>query len=56
MVQNATMTPIYYIYRTGFTDRQLGYASAMSVIYGIIIIIFTIIQRKITNAGGDENA
>ena len=21
---NATMTPIYYIYRTGFTDRQLG--------------------------------
>ena len=54
--QNATMTPIYYIYRTGFTDRQLGYASAMSVIYGIIIIIFTIIQRKITNAGGDENA
>ena len=21
--QNATMTPIYYIYRTGFTDRQL---------------------------------
>lgn len=53
--QNATMTPIYYIYRTGFTDRQLGYASAMSVIYGIIIIIFTIIQRKITNAGGDEN-
>ena len=52
--QNSTMTPIYYIYRTGFTDRQLGYASAMSVIYGIIIIIFTIIQRKITNAGGDE--
>ncbi|MBP2058831.1 fructooligosaccharide transport system permease protein [Lactobacillus colini] len=53
--QNSTMTPIYYIYRTGFTDRQLGYASAMSVIYGIVIIIFTIIQRKITNAGGDEN-
>lgn len=53
--QNSTMTPIYYIYRTGFTDRQLGYASAMSVIYGVIIIIFTIIQRKITNAGGDQN-
>ena len=53
--QNATMTPIYYIYRTGFTDRQLGYASAMSVIYGIIIIIFTIVQRKITGAGDDEN-
>ena len=44
---NATMTLIYYIYRTGFTDRQLGLASAMSVIYGIIIIFFTIIQRKV---------
>ncbi|MFR0613552.1 carbohydrate ABC transporter permease [Lactobacillus porci] len=51
---NATMTPIYYIYRTGFTDRQLGFASAMSVIYGIIIIIFTIIQRKLTNKGEED--
>ncbi len=51
---NATMTPIYYIYRTGFTDRQLGFASAMSVIYGIIIIIFTLIQRKLTNKGEED--
>ncbi|KRL62755.1 carbohydrate ABC transporter permease [Lactobacillus psittaci] len=45
----STMTPIYYIYRTGFTDRQLGYASAVSVIYGLIIIVLTVIQRRITN-------
>ncbi|WP_282709190.1 sugar ABC transporter permease [Ligilactobacillus sp. Marseille-Q7487] len=45
---NSTMTPVYYIYRTGFTDRQLGYASAMSVIYGLLIIIFTVIQRKLS--------
>lgn len=51
---NSTMTPIYYIYRTGFTDRQLGFASAMSVVYGIIIIIFTIIQRKLTNKGEED--
>ncbi|EHN58797.1 MULTISPECIES: carbohydrate ABC transporter permease [Oenococcus] len=53
---NSTITPVYYIYRTGFTDRQLGYASAMSVIYGFAIILFTLIQRKITGAGGDQNA
>ncbi|MFT8813671.1 carbohydrate ABC transporter permease [Oenococcus sp.] len=53
---NSTITPVYYIYRTGFTDRQLGYASAMSVIYGLAIILFTLIQRKITGAGGDQNA
>lgn len=52
---NATMTPVYYIYRTGFTDRQLGYASAMSVIYGLAIIIFTLIQRRITGTGENEN-
>lgn len=52
---NSTITPVYYIYRTGFTDRQLGYASAMSVIYGLAIIIFTIIQRRITGAGGSQN-
>lgn len=45
---NSTMTPVYYIYRTGFTDRQLGYASAMSVIYGLLIIVFTVIQRKLS--------
>ena len=52
---NATMTPVYYIYRTGFTDRQLGYASAMSVVYGLAIIIFTIVQRKITGTGENAN-
>lgn len=50
---NSTMTPVYYIYRTGFTDRQLGFASAMTVLYGGLIILFTIMQRKF--AGGDTN-
>lgn len=48
---NSTMTPVYYIYRTGFTDRMVGYASAITVVFGAIIIIFTLIQRKLT---GDE--
>ncbi|KRO15033.1 multiple sugar abc membrane-spanning permease protein [Lacticaseibacillus saniviri JCM 17471 = DSM 24301] len=51
---DSTITPVYYIYRTGFTDRSLGYASAMTMVYGLAIIIFTICQRKIT--GGDNNA
>lgn len=50
---NSTMTPVYYIYRTGFTDRQLGFASAMTVLYGGLIILFTVMQRKF--AGGDTN-
>lgn len=50
---NSTMTPVYYIYRTGFTDRQLGFASAMTVLYGGLIIVFTVLQRKFV--GGDTN-
>lgn len=51
---NSTLTPAYYIYRSGFTDRFVGYASAMTVIYGAIIISFTVIQRKIVGGDGDE--
>ena len=43
--------PVYYIYRTGFTDRMVGYASSITVIFGLIIILFTVLQRKLT---GDE--
>lgn len=49
---NSTMTPAYYIYRTGFTDRQVGYASAITVIYGGVIILISILQRKFL--GGDN--
>lgn len=48
---NSTLTPVYYIYRTGFTDRSVGYASSITVVFGAIIIIFTLLQRKMT---GDE--
>lgn len=50
---NSTMTPVYYIYRTGFTDRQVGFASALTVVYGGVIIMFTLLQRKFI--GGDSN-
>lgn len=50
---NSTLTPVYYIYRTGFTDRQLGFASALTVMYGGLIIVFSILQRKFI--GGDSN-
>lgn len=51
---NSTLTPVYYIYRTGFTDRQVGFASALTVIYGGLIIIFTLLQRKFVGGSNDE--
>lgn len=44
---NSTMTPIYYIYQTGFTDRLVGYASAITLVFGIIIAIVSFMQRKL---------
>ena len=49
---NSTLTPVYYIYRTGFTDRMVGYASSITVIFGLIIILFTVLQTKLTGAEG----
>lgn len=49
---NSTMTPVYYIYQTGFSDRMIGYASAMTVVFGIIIGIVTLLQSRLTK--GDD--
>lgn len=51
---NSTLTPVYYIYRSGFTDRQVGYASAFTVVYGAIIIVFSLLQRKYIGGNEDE--
>lgn len=51
---NSTLTPVYYIYRTGFTDRQVGYASAYTLLYGAIIIVFSIIQRRYIGGRQDD--
>ncbi|WP_079710307.1 carbohydrate ABC transporter permease [Paraliobacillus ryukyuensis] len=45
---NSTITPVYYIYQTGFSDRLIGYSSAMTVVFGIVIGIITLIQHKAT--------
>lgn len=49
---NSTLTPVYYIYRSGFTDRQVGFASAITLIYGGVIVVFSIMQRLAV--GGDD--
>jgi fructooligosaccharide transport system permease protein len=45
---NATMTPVYYIYQMGYTNRMIGYGSAITVIFGIIIGLVTLVQSKLS--------
>ncbi|CCJ33611.1 carbohydrate ABC transporter permease [Caloramator australicus] len=43
---DSTMTVVLYLYKTGFRDFQMGYASAIAFILFAIIFILTLIQRK----------
>lgn len=44
---NSTMTLIYYIFLTGFTYLRLGYASAISVIFLLMILAVTVVQVRL---------
>ncbi|MFG6117965.1 carbohydrate ABC transporter permease [Thalassobacillus sp. B23F22_16] len=40
-----TKSLVYHIYETGFNYRDVGYASAMAVVFTVIVLVITIIQR-----------
>jgi len=45
----STTTIVYYLYQSGFRYMQMGYASAMGWLVGIIIIIITVINFKMSD-------
>jgi multiple sugar transport system permease protein len=43
-------TPILqYVYETGFTDYRLGYASAISYMFFVLIILIALVQARLSN-------
>ncbi len=44
---NATETVVHYLYITGFRRFEMGYASAISYILVFVILIFTLIQKRV---------
>ncbi|QUI24458.1 sugar ABC transporter permease [Vallitalea pronyensis] len=40
----ATVTAVYHIYRSGFEDYKMGYASAVAWLFFVIVTIVTLIQ------------
>jgi multiple sugar transport system permease protein len=47
---NSTYTTIMYVYKAGFNFFRMGYASAISTILFVIILILTTIQNKLSEA------
>jgi len=46
-----TTTLVYYLYKTGFHKMKMGYAAAISYVLFAIILIFTIIQKRLVQRG-----
>ena len=44
---NATMTILQYIYEYGFRHRNTGYASAMTVVFTILLIILSLAFKRL---------
>ncbi|WP_337100381.1 carbohydrate ABC transporter permease [Paenibacillus sp. YIM B09110] len=47
---NVTKTPVYLIYQQGFNQLQMGYASAQAFVLAVAILIFSLINMKISKA------
>lgn len=39
---------VYLMYDAGFTDKRVGYASALAVVFFVMVLIISLIQNKIT--------
>ena len=44
---NSTMTIVYEIYQTGYKYRNMGYGSAMAVVFTAIVLVIVLIQNKL---------
>ncbi|MBN1264635.1 MAG: sugar ABC transporter permease [Anaerolineales bacterium] len=45
--QNASMTTMVHIVNQGFGELKVGYASAISIVFFLIVLIVSLIQRKV---------
>ena len=45
--QNASMTTIVYVIEQGWGQLKVGYASAISVVFFIIVLVISLLQRRI---------
>ena len=45
--QNASMTTIVYVIEQGWGQLKVGYASAISVLFFIIVLVISLLQRRV---------
>jgi multiple sugar transport system permease protein len=50
----STTTAIMYIYNTAFGSYRMGMASAMSILLGLIMMVFSFISFRLISGKGEE--
>jgi ABC-type glycerol-3-phosphate transport system permease component len=45
--QNSTATIVYQIYQTGYKFRNVGYGSAMAVVFTVMVLVIVMVQNKL---------
>ncbi|MBY5944499.1 carbohydrate ABC transporter permease [Photobacterium rosenbergii] len=50
----SALTPVLYLYQTGFEQMKMGEASTIGLMLALVIYLLTIMQLKITSKGADE--
>jgi multiple sugar transport system permease protein len=52
--ENSTRPVIQYIYEAGFTQYRIGYASAMSFVFFIVIVVVAVISMRLIRRAGTK--
>jgi putative chitobiose transport system permease protein len=50
---DSALTLMFYLYRQGFVNLELGYASAIAVVFSLITLVFSIINLRFLERGSD---
>lgn len=50
---DSTTTLVFHIFREGFRKNDIGYSSAIAVVFFIIVVTISIIQRRLTREKGE---
>jgi len=53
--QNASMTTIVHVVEMGWGQLKVGYASAVSIVFFLIVLVVSIFQRIIMREKGAES-
>lgn len=50
--EDSTRPAIQYIYETGFTQYRIGYASAMSFVFFLVVVAVTVVSLRLVRRAG----